>query len=151
MDKIFIERNLSRALLAEKLNAKLEAQMNGLTEQGRKMELRAIKAEARIEAVKDHLFLTIWIHGSVDDHATPCGEVDINNIGGKDITVDLLDLLINSDNIERMEWFKGLPTERWLMVEIKSKYDSGDYKNCPIAECWYPEIIEYKALEAGDE
>jgi len=94
--------------------------------------------------MSEHIYLTIWVHGTHGDSKKPCGEVDIITIGGADITVEILEVLLNSDNQDRMEWFGHIPTEAWYKVEIESIYDTGDSDYIVVfKECWHPKVIGY--------
>ena len=51
---------------AAKLIEKLETQLDGMTEQGREMELRAVKAEAQIELIQNCQRYRIDLHEYLD-------------------------------------------------------------------------------------
>ena len=66
----------------------------------------------------------IWIHGTAGDSKTPCGEVDILKLSGKNIEVETINHLIKQgNNGELLDCLNDLPTEMWLRLSIKYSYD----------------------------
>ena len=70
--------------------------------------------------------LEIFNHGKGSEPDVPCGEVDVFNVTGENLHIDLLkELTSDEPSGLKSEWFRDLPTETPVKVKAEISNEGG--------------------------